>query len=186
MQVANHPYEIAGWGAGELWLDGMLVIAHDFPLPVRRDAGEAHPCDAAETPPRGAARPPVETLSRVVAQRSNGFVPVLVARVRAFLDGDQVDFDDVEIDLSWCTPYQAALAECLRAVPRGEVVSYGELAALAGRPGAARAAGAFCAANRHSLFIPCHRVVSAGGIGGYGSSGIALKRRLLLLEGVTL
>jgi len=73
-----------------------------------------------------------------------------------------------------------------RAVPWGEVVSYGELAALAGRPGAARAAGSFCADNRYSLIIPCHRVVAANGIGGYGSAGPALKRRLLALEGVEL
>jgi len=73
-----------------------------------------------------------------------------------------------------------------RAVPWGEVVSYGELAALAGRPGAARAAGSFCADNRYSLIIPCHRVVAANGIGGYGSAGPSLKRRLLALEGVRL
>ena len=64
-------------------------------------------------------------------------------------------------------------------VPRGEVVTYGELAALAGRPGAARAAGTFCAHNRFSLFVPCHRVVGADGPRvGYGSLG-RYKRRLL-------
>ena len=71
-------------------------------------------------------------------------------------------------------------------MPRGEVVSYGELAALAGRPGAARAAGAFCAANRFALVVPCHRVVAAHGIGGYGTPGVDVKRRLLALEGVVL
>ena len=54
----------------------------------------------------------------------------------------------------------------------------------AGR-GAARAAGTFCAENRFSLFVPCHRVVAAGGIGGYGSLGVEYKRRLLRLEGWT-
>ena len=48
-----------------------------------------------------------------------------------------------------------------------------------------RAAGSFCAENRFSLVIPCHRVVAANGIGGYGAAGPALKRRLLALEGVT-
>ena len=76
-------------------------------------------------------------------------------------------------------------ARALRAVPRGEVVTYGELAALAGAPGAARAAGTFCARNRLSLFVPCHRVVAAGGLGSYGSLGLAYKRRLLELEGVS-
>jgi len=63
---------------------------------------------------------------------------------------------------------------------------YGELAALAGRPGAARAAGTFCAQNRFALVFPCHRVVSSTGIGGYGSAGLGLKRRLLALEGIEL
>jgi methylated-DNA-[protein]-cysteine S-methyltransferase len=110
----------------------------------------------------------------------------LVARFHAFLAGDADDFADVEIDLGWATPFQRDLAEALRAVPRGDVVSYGELAALAGRPGAARAVGAFCAANRYAFVVPCHRVVSATGIGGYGSAGVEVKRRLLALEGVSL
>jgi len=45
------------------------------------------------------------------------------------------------------------------------------------------AAGTFCAENRFSLFVPCHRVVSVGGIGGYGSLGAEYKQRLLALEG---
>ena len=69
-------------------------------------------------------------------------------------------------------------------MPYGEVVTYGELAALAGYPNAQRAAGSFCAHNRLPLVIPCHRVVSAGGLGSYGSLGEGYKRRLLALEGV--
>ena len=59
-------------------------------------------------------------------------------------------------------------ARALRAVPRGEVVTYGELAALAGCPGAARAAGTFCARCELAPFLPVHRVVAANGIGSYG------------------
>ena len=110
----------------------------------------------------------------------------LVDRFRAFLAGEHVDFRDVEIDLEWATDLQRALVEALRDVPRGDVVSYGELAALAGRPGAPRAAGAVCAANRFAFIVPCHRVVAANGIGGYGSTGVHVKRRLLALEGVRL
>jgi methylated-DNA-[protein]-cysteine S-methyltransferase len=113
-------------------------------------------------------------------------VDPLVERFRAFLAGEPADFSDVELDLEWATPLQRAVAETLRAVPRGEVVSYGELAALAGRPGAPRAAGAFCAANRFAFVVPCHRVVAANGIGGYGDAGVGVKRRLLALEGVVL
>jgi methylated-DNA-[protein]-cysteine S-methyltransferase len=110
----------------------------------------------------------------------------LVDRFRTFLSGDPVDFGDVEIDLDWATPLQRAIIDALRAVPRGEVVSYGELAALAGRPRAPRAAGTVCSANRFSFIVPCHRVVGANGIGGYGDAGIEVKRRLLSLEGVVL
>jgi methylated-DNA-[protein]-cysteine S-methyltransferase len=66
------------------------------------------------------------------------------------------------------------------------VLSYGELAALAGSPGAARAAGSFCARNAFSPFVPCHRVVGANGLGGFGELGPDYKRRLLALEGVVL
>jgi methylated-DNA-[protein]-cysteine S-methyltransferase len=107
-------------------------------------------------------------------------------RFRAFFAGEAVSFDDVELDLEWCTPFQLAVAETLRGVPRGEVVTYGELAALAGYPGAQRAAGTFCAHNRFPVVVPCHRVVSAGGIGSYGAQGVEYKRRLLALEDVAL
>src|SRR5262249_14714198 len=95
-------------------------------------------------------------------------------------------YDDIPLELSWCTGFQRELAGAIREVPWGEIVSYGELAALAGRPGAARAAGMFCAQNRFALVFPCHRVVSSNGIGGYGEAGVEVKQRLLALEGVAL
>jgi methylated-DNA-[protein]-cysteine S-methyltransferase len=106
----------------------------------------------------------------------------LADRFRLYFAGGRVAFDDVEVDLSWGTDFQLALAEALRDVPYGETVTYGELAALAGRPNAQRAAGSFCAGNRFPLVVPCHRVVAAGGLGGYGSLGGEYKRRLLELE----
>jgi methylated-DNA-[protein]-cysteine S-methyltransferase len=107
----------------------------------------------------------------------------LAVRVQAYFAGEPVSFDDVELDLSWMTGFQAAVAAALRAIPYGETVTYGELAAIAGHPNAQRAAGTFCAQNRFPLFIPCHRVVAAGGLGSYGSLGLSYKRRLLELEG---
>jgi methylated-DNA-[protein]-cysteine S-methyltransferase len=114
---------------------------------------------------------------------SNEVQSVLADRFRAYFRGARDDFRDVELDFDWATPFQRALAEALRAIPYGETVTYGELAALAGRPGAARAAGTFCAQNRFGLVVPCHRVVGATGLGGYGSLGLSYKRRLLELEG---
>ena len=107
----------------------------------------------------------------------------LVGRLIHFFSGRPVEFDDVELDLDELSPFHQELARALRRVPRGEVVSYGELAALAGRPRAQRAAGTFCARNRLAIFIPCHRVVGSDGIGSYGSLGVEYKRRLLALEG---
>jgi methylated-DNA-[protein]-cysteine S-methyltransferase len=185
MRVTRHPYEVEGWGVGELWVgDGSVVVAHDPPIEGVRLAGalsEMNPMS--ETRPRGTPGVPTETLSGKSLRESDGFVPEVLQRIHRYFDGETVSFADVPLDEDWGTPFQAALAGALRDVPWGEVVSYGELSALAGRARAARAAGTFCAENRFSLFIPCHRVVSAGGIGGYGSLGVEYKRRLLALEG---
>ncbi|HEY4412291.1 MAG TPA: methylated-DNA--[protein]-cysteine S-methyltransferase [Gaiellaceae bacterium] len=103
--------------------------------------------------------------------------------LQAYFAGEEVELGEVPVDLEYDSPFFSRCAEALRAVPRGEVVTYGELAALAGAPGAARAAGSFCARNRLGLFVPCHRVVAASDLGSYGSLGLAYKRRLLELEG---
>jgi methylated-DNA-[protein]-cysteine S-methyltransferase len=161
VRVTRHRYAVDGWGVGELVVGDGLVLAHDLPEPGRHLDVEA------------------------ASPQSDGLADRVVERVHAHLHGRRSSYEDVPLDLSWCsTAFQERLARELQAVPWGEIVSYGELAALAGRPGAARAAGTFCAQNRFSLLLPCHRVVSASGIGGYGSSGVALKRRLLALEGL--
>jgi methylated-DNA-[protein]-cysteine S-methyltransferase len=103
--------------------------------------------------------------------------------LRQYFGGERDDFADIELDLSWMTPFQRAVAEALRAISYGEAVTYGELAALAGHPNAQRAVGTFCAHNRFGIVVPCHRVVAADGLGSYGSLGTEYKRRLLALEG---
>jgi methylated-DNA-[protein]-cysteine S-methyltransferase len=110
-------------------------------------------------------------------------VNFVLAAIASYLDGERDTLDDVPVDLEYESEFHERCAHALRGVPRGQVVTYGELAALAGAPGAARAAGSFCARNRLGLFVPCHRVVGAGGLGSYGSLGLAYKRRLLALEG---
>jgi methylated-DNA-[protein]-cysteine S-methyltransferase len=110
----------------------------------------------------------------------------LADRFVRFFAGERDGFLDVAIDLDEATPFQCAVAEALRRIPYGEVVTYGELAALAGHPGAHRAVGSFCAHNRFAIVVPCHRVVAADGIGPYGSLGTDYKRRLLALEGASL
>ena len=183
MRVTRHPYEVEGWGVGELWIgDGHVVVAHDPPTPGVRLHG-ALARTTPQTAPRGTPGVPTETRSAERSPDGDGFVAELLQSIHRYFGGERVSFAEVPLDGDWATPFQAALAEALRNVPWGEVVSYGELSALAGRQRAARAAGTFCAENRFSLFVPCHRVVAASGIGGYGSLGVEYKRRLLRLEG---
>ena len=81
------------------------------------------------------------------------------------------------------TPFTRRIYEVVRRIPAGETLSYGEVADAAGRPGAARAVGSAMAKNPVCLFIPCHRVVGASGLGGYSSpGGLAQKKQLLDLE----
>ena len=110
---------------------------------------------------------------------------VLAGRLTAYFAGAPDDFADVRLRLDEHGFY-GDCAKALRGVGRGEVVTYGELAALAGYPGAARAAGTFCARCELAPFLPVHRVVAANGIGSWGTNGVDYKRRLLELENVAL
>jgi methylated-DNA-[protein]-cysteine S-methyltransferase len=81
------------------------------------------------------------------------------------------------------TPFQRRVWQELRAIPRGETRTYGELAASLAMPGAARAVGAAVARNPISIVVPCHRVVGAdGSLTGY-AGGVERKRALLAIEG---
>jgi len=188
MRVTRHPYAIEGWGVGELWLgDGRVVLAHDPPAARASEtpAPAAAPLLRAPPlrPPRGTPGAPTDTLSAKPSRERDVFVEDLLQRIHRYFAGERVSFVDLELDLAGATAFQREAARVLQHVPWGDVVTYGELAGLAGYPRAARAAGSFCADNRFWLFLPCHRVVGAGGIGGYGSLGLSYKRRLLRLEG---
>ena len=158
---------------GELWLDGDLVLWHELPIP------RAHT-------PKGGRRAPEVTLAEVGRPDRDGSVPRVLRLLAAYFGGERTSFSGLELDLDWCSSFQRSVAEALRAVPYGQTVTYGELAALAGRPNAQRAAGSFCARNRLPLILPCHRVVAAAGLGSYGTLGVGYKRRLLELEGASL
>ncbi|MGH3016900.1 MAG: methylated-DNA--[protein]-cysteine S-methyltransferase [Gaiellaceae bacterium] len=157
-------YEADGFGVGELLLEDDVLLWHELPRP--REAGSGTGLILSPTLLPSGEHP-------------------LATRLAAYFSGAPEDFADVTLDLSWCTPFQLAVVTSLRGVGRGETVTYGELAALAGHPGASRAAGSFCAHNRFGIIVPCHRVVAADGLGGYGSLGADYKRRLLALEGTT-
>lgn len=120
------------------------------------------------------------------ARESQRGMPHLAADVCDYFGGKNVEFD-VELDLSGMTEFRQKVTLICADIPRGETVSYAELAARAGRPGASRAAGSVMAKNPFPLIVPCHRVVASDGkMGGFSSSdGISQKKRLLQLEGVS-
>jgi methylated-DNA-[protein]-cysteine S-methyltransferase len=150
-------YDAPGWGVGEVWLDDEGRVFHsELPRP-KRAPGVRPGSDPGQT---------------------------LAARLVAFFAGDPDDFADVELRVD--DGFFGDCARAVRTVGRGEVVTYGELAALAGYPGAARAAGTFCARCDLAPFLPLHRVVAANGVGSWGSLGVEYKRRLLALEDVAL
>src|SRR5262245_34020058 len=86
-KVARTPYEVAGWGQGELWTSGGLVVAHEFSF------GES------EGSPRGTAENGADHLVRLV---------------RAFLAGEAVPLEGVPMDFDWCTPFQLDVIARLR------------------------------------------------------------------------
>lgn len=82
------------------------------------------------------------------------------------------------------TPFQRRVWAALSAIPWGETRTYGQIARNIGAPKAARAVGQANHRNPIPIFIPCHRVIGAGGaLTGYGG-GLELKRMLLQLEGI--
>lgn len=83
------------------------------------------------------------------------------------------------------TAFQRRVWRALLGIPFGETITYGELARRVGNPRAARAVGAANGANPIAIIIPCHRVVAANGLGGYGG-GLKVKQQLLALEGIPL
>ncbi len=110
----------------------------------------------------------------------------LPEKLRRYMDGECVEFSDVSVDFGVLGPFAESVLRETMNIPFGKLVSYRSLAALAGSPAAARAVGNAMSRNPVPIVVPCHRVVhSDGTIGGY-TGGLAIKRRLLELEGIDL
>ncbi|WP_291320844.1 MGMT family protein [Desulfonatronospira sp.] len=93
---------------------------------------------------------------------------------------------DPDLPLDWqnIPPFRARVLKTLFwIVPWGSTVTYSRLAAMAGSPGGARAVGTAMAHNPWPVIIPCHRVIRADKTLGGFSSGMAIKKKLLRLEG---
>jgi methylated-DNA-[protein]-cysteine S-methyltransferase len=110
----------------------------------------------------------------------------------AFVDGDLAALDDLPIDLDDRPAWDRLVLGAVRTIRPGATASYGELARMIGKPGAARAVGGAVGRSPMGLVIPCHRVIAGdGSLGGYGGgwwggrqAGLELKRALLAREGV--
>jgi len=116
------------------------------------------------------------------------WVESVMERARRHLGGSPDPLSDVAVDLSDHTPFRKRAAQAARKVPPGRTATYGEIAAAAGSPGAARAVGQTMARNPLPLIVPCHRVVgSDGSLTGFSSLGaLGAKLTLLTVEGADL
>lgn len=126
-------------------------------------------------------------LERSVADRR--LLPDLARRLKAYFDGEEVDFSDVPLP-DGAAEFQRRCWQACRRIPRGVTISYAQLAGRAGSPNAFRAAGQSMRHNQLPVIVPCHRVVGSGGrLHGFGgttaaeSRPLSIKRRLLEMEG---
>ena len=122
--------------------------------------------DASEAPP-----------TPVVQRAVDGIV--------ALLAGEARDLSAVGLDMDGVPPFHRRVYEVARTIAPGRTLSYGELAARLGAPGSARAVGQALGRNPFAIVVPCHRVLSGTGLGGF-SGGLEWKQRLLALERVQL
>jgi methylated-DNA-[protein]-cysteine S-methyltransferase len=121
--------------------------------------------------PKGAS--PERAAEAMAARAKREILEYLAGRRRTFT---------VPTDPTDLPPFQAKVLRATRQIAWGRTMTYAQLAAAVGRPRGARAVGQAMARNPLPLVIPCHRVTSREGLGGYGG-GLEMKRRLLALEG---
>ncbi|HSI53268.1 MAG: methylated-DNA--[protein]-cysteine S-methyltransferase [Ramlibacter sp.] len=123
---------------------------------------------------------------------AEGAVPdglqAIVERVRNALNGRPDGMLDVALDMADVPQFQQAVYRVARAIPPGRTMTYGEVAAAMGEPGAARAVGQALGHNPFAPIVPCHRVLAArnGGGGFSAEGGVATKLRMLQIENAQL
>jgi methylated-DNA-[protein]-cysteine S-methyltransferase len=130
--------------------------------------------------------PLVDRLNTATSYKSSSFSDDVAALLKQYFMGKPQPFESVDVDLSGCTLFCSRILTLIRGIAFGEIRTYGQVAALAGLPGGARAIGGAMASNPIPLIIPCHRVVAGfGQLTGFSApGGITMKKKLLKMEGV--
>jgi methylated-DNA-[protein]-cysteine S-methyltransferase len=105
--------------------------------------------------------------------------------IRGLLAGDRNDLSAIPLDMDAVAPFERQVYEIARSIPPGATLTYGEVAARVGDPGAAQAVGQALGRNPFAPVVPCHRVVAANGkMHGFSAGGgVTTKLRMLQIEG---
>lgn len=106
--------------------------------------------------------------------------------LQRYVAGERVTWPEMEFDDTGISPFSSHVLRTLQSeIGWGRTISYGELASICGKPGAARSIGRAMAFNPWPLVVPCHRVIgSKGDLTGFSGAGLEMKEFLLRLEGV--
>ena len=154
--------------------DAMSTVAYESPLGrgwivFRGEELQEIQLPGSRQPEYPATSPPAP-IARIVTQLED-----------YFLGGDWPGAPELAL-VAGTTPFLLSVYSEVVAIPAGEVMTYGEVAAAVGRPGAARAVGRAMATNSFPVVIPCHRVVASdGSLGGF-AGGLEMKAQMLAME----
>ena len=150
---------------GEAGLRAVQLPEHDDAATVARLLRACGPCQAATTPPPDAA--------------------AAIQAIQALLQGHKLDLREVVLDMTQVSDFHQRVYAITRAIPPGQVRTYGDIAEQLGSKGLARAVGQALGLNPFAPVVPCHRVLGAGfQAGGFSATGgTATKLRMLQVEG---
>jgi methylated-DNA-[protein]-cysteine S-methyltransferase len=111
-------------------------------------------------------------------------IEVIVSQIIGLTSGRPEDLTDAELDMRGIADFDRRAYAIARTVPPGQTITYGQIAARLGEPGAARAVGRAMGANPFPIIVPCHRVLGSDGrMGGFSADGgIVTKAKLLSIE----
>lgn len=162
-----HLFETAIGTCALVW-SGERIIGAQLP---ERDEETARRRLARRFPEASEAAPPA-----FVAEAIDGIVGLLA--------GEPRDLSHLPVALDAVPEFNRRVYEVALAIPPGETLTYGEVAARIGEPGAARAVGVALGQNPFPIIVPCHRVLAAGGkTGGFSADGgVETKLRMLTIE----